>query len=245
MWVPIGRREVEALFESPVLVQLCCILRDETCRAQWTYGREHQDEIYFRGLIFEWIRPNTYLFDPVKLAARLSLTVTELRANLGELAQRHIVDSYHDGLEVTEQAVTSRVGYGLPPDELMLSTDDCRRDGCSLAAVHMKPLAGGYVRIPQAAIHVRANMLRMIVWLHLNATFRVDGRTVKHRGHWYALERGEVAASYAELERILGVHRRQISRWAEYALRDQLLLRIPKGHDAVWRIRLYPRERRA
>jgi hypothetical protein len=37
------------------------------------------------------------------------------------------------------------------------------------------------------------------------------------------------------------VHRRQISRWAEYALRDGLLLRIPEGHDARWQVKTFPR----
>jgi hypothetical protein len=103
----------------------------------------------------------------------------------------------------------------------------------------MRPLKAGFVRMPKEAGEVSAEMLRLLVWLYLHATFR--GREVAHRGRPYRLGKGEVVASLADLERVLGVHRRQVARWAAYAQRDGLLLRIPEGHDARWKVKTFSR----
>jgi hypothetical protein len=238
MWIPVGRREMKALFDSPGLLHLCCLLRDETYRAQWTYAdNDPTGWIYFRGVCFESIEPHTFLFDLDEQAERFGISSAAYWRALRILMDQGHLDALHIDFE---NELFEQYGQGTPIQSLLGYYEDYDRDaGWTPSLLHMPPLPGGFIRIPKETLYRPTNMLRMLVWLHLRATFR--GREVVHRGRTYQLGKGEVVASLSDLERAIGVHRRQISRWAEYALRDGLLLRIPEGHDARWQVKTFPR----
>lgn len=239
-WVPVERGELHELLNHPSWVlRLYFRLRDETYRARWEYGQEYQDYIYFRGFPFKWIKAHTFLFEPPDFARAVDLNVGQLYGGLKTLFTLGYLDALHFGVEVDEEQVCSVEGFGWPVSELIGPGEYDGDLDFVLALVHMQPLAGSFVRIPKEAGDVSPGMLRLLVWLYLHATFR--GRTLTYRGRHRRLAPGELMASLSDLERELGVHRKQVSRWAGYALRDELLVKIPQGRDSLWKVRTYGR----
>ena len=242
LWVPAGRRPLkELLREDPDLLKVYFRLCDETSRAQWRYC--DTDSTFFRGICSDWIRPRTFLFDPQEFASEFKLSERKTSAHLRHLYVRGYVDALHFGIEVGEEESTAAESYGIPVDELIGPEGP---QGCvqplnwSPAAVYMESPSGakgGFVRMPKEAGGVSGQMLRLLAWLYLNATFR--GRQKMYRKSLRVLSPGEVVASYADLGRILEVDRRQVSRWGEYALRDGLITKAPVDGDALWRVHTF------
>lgn len=221
LWVPVGRREAGGLLDSPRLLRLYFRLRDETSRARWKYADDvRSGTLYFRGYAFEWIEPHTFVFELTTLARSLGLSENELADDLRSLFASGHLDALHFGIESAWDAVTSAQGFGVPVSRLIGVYEPYDCENWAPCAVYMRPLAGSFVRMPKEAGEVKAEMLRLLVWLYLHATFR--RRSLSYHGRTYRLVAGELVISFAELERELGVPQRQVGRWASYALRDGL-----------------------
>ncbi len=238
LWVPVRRQDVAKLTkERPELLRLYFRLRDETYRAQWRYGQDYQDGIYFRGLFYEWIIPHTFLFDLGEFAPTVGLSPCQLHTNLKRLFALGYLDALHFGVQFDDE-VTSVEGFGLPVSTLLGPGWGYDHEiDWTPTAVYIEPLTGGFVRMPKEAGLVSAGMLRLLAWLYLHATFR--SHLAFHHRRSYHLVPGDVLASFADLGRELDEDRRQVSRWAGYALRDGLLLKIPEDRDDLWKVRTY------
>lgn len=243
LWVPVSRRELTELLEYPGPLRLYFLLCDETYRARWQYGEDYSDQIYYRGMVFEFVEPHTFLFDLPELAEVLRFPESHLVDLLKVFFRHGYVDALHLGVRVDEESVQAAESYGLPVSELIGTGGEYDRDAWHPAAVHMQPLTGGYLRMPKEAGDVPADMLRFLVAVYLRARYR-DKSTVFYKGKYHTLQAGELLLSTGELAEQLSVHREQVHRWATYAVRDGLLKRTPHGRDYRWQVIRYARKPR-
>jgi len=239
VWVPVGRGEAHQLLRESRLLRLYLVLRDQCSRASWRYGGG-DDPIFYRGWSFEWIASRTYLFDLDELAKTLATSPDQLTSDLRLFASRDLLESLHLGMSFGpygEGCCTET--HGPPLSDFLSPWKDDGDRGWMPSAVRMAKPRSGYVPMPKEATQVEDGLMVFLVTLYLRARYRKSS-FVDYRGRSYRLNRGEIIVSVSELAREFGVHRQQVKRWADYALRDGLLRRIPIGRDCRWQVVTYP-----
>lgn len=256
IFVPVGRPHLGQLHDTPHLLSLYFLLSDRCDKARHAQAN-HDDTIFYRGYNFQRIEAHTYICNVHDLAAELALHVQELMVRLVDLYKfgcleclvfltgRHEPEDDELALHEVPANVTT-YGYSLSEfveGGVAYAGYSDWTPTCFIRVTRDRVNAGGevkrvpFVQVPAAAAALADRQLRFLLHVYSRAVFTRKERI--YLNHSYFLQPGELVASFREVGRALEEHDYQIRRWAEYALRLELLRKIPIGRtDALWRIAL-------
>jgi len=234
---PLGRSEAKSLLGAPPYLKLYLRLSDECDRSRWSYI-DAAGYVWFRGYCFEHIEPRTFLFELSRFARSLASDSHTIRRALIELQSSGYLESVvfarlvEDPDDYEDAANCETYGRRLLDYLTPIEVDE----RWALTAVRIVPARKGFMQLPKEAQDLPDNQLVFLVEVYGRARYKPKKSLRIYNNRTYEIGRGELVCSYHEIARALSFHPEQVRRWAGYAKRRGLLLKIPTGQDLRWKV---------